>query len=136
MKIPCPIDGLFDLAAQLGVRIKWYPCDSCPRGKYKSIDGINIIFLSPILRRSEMRLRCTLAHELGHHVTGVGAEAIGGDIRDEARARRWARHLLMPDEWIRERLDLPVWEIAEQAGVYQEWAAARIRDMERALLYV
>jgi Zn-dependent peptidase ImmA (M78 family) len=83
-----------------------------------------------------MRLRCTLAHELGHAVTGCGAEPIGGDQRDEARAMRWARRLLMPGEWMLERVGRTAWEICEDAGVYQRWAEARIEEMERALLYV
>jgi hypothetical protein len=134
--IPYPVEDLMELAALHNVRLGWYPDENCPRGRYVSKGGVHVIFLSPILRRSEMRLRCTLAHELGHAVTGCGAEPIGGDARDEARAMRWARRLLMPDEWMVQQVGRTAWEICEDAGVYQLWAEARIEEMERALLYV
>lgn len=136
MIIPCPIEALMELARVHNVTLVWYPDEMCHRGRYVTRNGVHVIFLSPILRRSEMRLRCTLAHELGHHVTGCGAEPIGGDVRDEARAMRWARRLLMPDEWMLRQIGRTAWEICEDAGVYQLWAEARIEEMERALLYV
>ncbi len=135
MAIPYPIEDLVDLATVHNVELIWYPQESAPRGRYVARNGVHVIFLSPILQRSEMRLRCTLAHELGHHSTGAGGERIDGEVRDEARADRWARRLLMPDEWMLDRLTWPVWEIAEHAGVLQSWAEARLADMERMLSY-
>jgi Zn-dependent peptidase ImmA (M78 family) len=132
--VPYPIDGLYKLAADMGVIVAYYPHTSCPRGRYiETMDGIKVICLNPQLQHDEMRMRCTLAHELGHPATGVGAERIQGDMRDEARARRWARRLLLPDEWMCKHLTLPAYEIAAAAGVYDTWAKARLRDLARML---
>lgn len=136
MIIPYPVEDLMELATRHNVRLAWYPNESCPRGRYVTRNGVHAIFLSPILRRSDMRLRCTLAHELGHAVTGCGAEPIGGDGRDEARAMRWARRLLMPDEWMLGQAGRTAWEICEDAGVYQLWAEARIEEMETVMVGV
>ncbi len=133
VQIPYPIEALVALCARHEVRLVWYPDENCPRGRYISKGGVHAIFLSPILRLCPMRLRCTLSHEFGHHMTGCGAEMIGGEGRDEARAMRWARRLLMPEEWMLQRIGQTAWQICEDAGVYQEWAEARIDEMERAL---
>lgn len=134
--IPYPIVELEKLAFDSGIDdITWYPDPRCPRGKYKFTNGLHVIYINPKYRNDEIRYRCVLAHEYMHFANRAGVEIIDGELRDEAKARRAARKLLMPDWWIVPRLHLPVWEIAEQAGVYQEWAAARIRDMERMLVY-
>lgn len=136
MVIPYPVEALMELAAQQSVRLVWYPHDNHPRASYISVDDLHIIALSPSLCRSQRDLRCAFAHELGHHVMGVGGERIGGEARDEARADRWARRLLMPDAWMIERLTWSAWEICEGAGVGQSWAQERLAEMERMLLYV
>lgn len=136
-EIPYPVFALYELAFSIGVDdIAWYPDVAFPRARYvEDTYGHRIIFLNPMYEHDEMRLRCILAHEVMHAKYGIGADRIGGSERDEAKARREARKLLMPDNWITQRLHLPAWELCELAGVYQRWAEARIRDMERELLY-
>lgn len=134
--IPYPINALVQYALDAGIDdVIEYPDPRCPRARYVFQNGTHLIFMNPTLLHDEMRCRCLLAHEISHFILGVGADVVSGALRDEAKARRHARQMLMPDWWIVPRLHLPVWEIAEQAGVYQEWASARIRDMERMLVY-
>jgi hypothetical protein len=133
--IPYPVEALMELATQQNVRLVWYPHDNHPKATYISIGDLHVIALSPGLRQSQRDLRCAFAHELGHHVTGVGGERIGGEARDEYRAMRWARRLLLPDEWMLDHLTQPSWEICEEAGVLQSWAEERLIEMERMLLY-
>ncbi|MGI6542090.1 MAG: ImmA/IrrE family metallo-endopeptidase [Limnochordia bacterium] len=137
MIIPYPIDDLIRFAYDAGIDdVIDYPDPRCPRARYICCSGVHLICVNPTLLNDTMSRRCALAHEISHFIVGVGGEHIDGESRDEERARRYARRLLMPDKWILDRLTLPVWEISEQAGVYQNWAAARIRDMERVLSYV
>lgn len=82
-----------------------------------------VIFMSPAIEKSDMRLRCTLSHELGHHFIGIGGNHAG---RDDEKAMRWAYNLVLPHWWIKHRLYWEPWQIAEEADVYQEWVEARL----------
>src|SRR5690606_16653794 len=94
-------DTLFGLAESEGVRVEWYPDPRCPRGRYIIVGDTPVILLSPQLKQNPMRLRCTLAHELGHHFTGtVGDWALHGRGKDDTRADRWAQRLVLPDWWL------------------------------------
>lgn len=135
--IPFPIDRLWQMAAEMGVTVVWYPNEFYQRGNYcETVDG-PYIFLNPAIKSSTMRYRCTFAHELGHRATGVWS---GNPAKDDERANRWARKLLLPDWWLLPRIRWEPWEIAEEAGVYQEWVEARLRGLyvesRRMMVYV
>lgn len=128
--IPVPIDALFELAEREGIRVEWYPDPMCPRGRYIIVRGTPVILLSPRIREDPMRLRCTLAHELGHHFTGtVGNWCLHGHEKDDARADRWAQRFLLPDWWLWPRRTQPPGELAEESGVYQIWVEARLKEL-------
>jgi len=127
--IPVPVDTLWMIAEHEGIEVIWYPGTLYPRGQYCIANGRAFIFLNPAIRENSMRYRCTFAHELGHHFAGVGADGMGGDGRDDERAMRWARDLVLPMRWLRDRITLPAWQIAEEAGVYQHWVEARLNDV-------
>lgn len=82
-----------------------------------------------------MRLRCTLAHELGHHFTGtVGNWALSGEGRGDARADRWAQRLVLPDWWLwPRRTELPG-KLADESGVYQIWVEARLKEFAAQMM--
>ena len=129
LTVPVPVETLFDLADAHGVCVEWYPDPRCPRGEYMVVDREPVILLSPKLKDSPMRLRCALAHELGHHFAGSFWERVGGEMRDERRADRWAQDLLLPLSWLGERLWMAAGELADEAGVYQRWVEARLRRL-------
>lgn len=129
MEVPVPIERLFTIAARAGVCVDWYPSTPCPRGCYVRVDGQALILLSPALRDSPMRLRCALAHELGHHFVGTGGPL--SLIKDEAGADRWARQLLLPEDWVIDHRHLSPGEMAEEAGVYQMWVEERLREIQQ-----
>ncbi len=124
MGVPYPIHRLWALVEREGIEVVWYPDETYPRGRYCIANNCPFIFLNPFVQSTTMRLRTTLAHELGHHFAGFGS---GGDTRDDERAMRWAYELVLPYWWIRKRLDWEPWRIAEEADVYQEWVVARLK---------
>lgn len=104
-----PTGYLFDLAESEGITIVWH--------QFSHIDGLYVhtpslaspvIALSNALHNQERRLRCVLAHELGHHFKTAGHPIIAAsstsciDVRrNELRATRWAVSLLVPtDEFL------------------------------------
>lgn len=91
------------------------------------VEGEPVILLAP--RLGTVDLRCTLAHELGHHAVGLLPRGPLGKRRDEARADRWAQRLVLPDAWLWSRIHLPPYELAEEAGVYQWWVEARLKEL-------
>lgn len=119
--IPFPVENLFALAVDENVPILWYPLNESPRGRYLFLDGQAVIFLSPALKTDPVALRCTLAHELGHHYTGFR----------EITADRWARHMLLPEDWMLARA---YWmspaEMAEESGVYHLWVYERLKELQ------
>lgn len=127
--IPYPIPRLFAMAERLRVRVSWYPLECVSRADYIERGTARLIMLSPFLMHDHMRLRCTLAHELGHYHTGIGPDP----GRDEARADRWAQELAVPDWWLIPRAHENLWELAEQAEVYQCWIEDRLRQLKYSL---
>lgn len=103
-----------------------------------------IIFLSKDLQHDIPLLRCVLAEEIGHHVTGSAGprrQEYAGDPRllsHELLAAEWAYQELMPREEV-QRLLHPgrrryafhwnSYRLAEYFGVTPEFARARVLDM-------
>lgn len=117
MDMPFPITDLYNIAKKDDIFVVWYPYTACP-SRYVTDGDIEVIYLSPALRHSEMHLRCTLAYLLGKHMTG----------EDSEKAKRWARELLMPYEWICKQMNYSAQKISDIAGVYLSWATTRIND--------
>lgn len=122
--IPFPVDRLWSMIAAERISIIWYPDNHYPRGRYCVVNGHPFLFLSPFVKSTTMRLRCSLAHELGHHFAGFGS---GNEERDDERAMRWAYDLVLPHWWLNKRLHWELWRIAEEADVYQEWVEAQLQ---------
>lgn len=127
--VPYPIDDLFDMAQAAGIEIGWYPSYLGPRGRHIAAGGVRAILLSPKLKESAMRLRCALAHELGHHLAGYYGTPLSL-ARDEAAATRWAQDLLLPDDWVWPRLRMTPGELADEADVYEIWVRERLARLK------
>lgn len=95
----------FELAYKIGIVINRSPLGNC-RGYYLSVCGVKIVRLNS--DDSEQVNRYTLAHELGHYF--LHAEANFFALRDslfasgwqERQADKFAIHLLLPDEVLKE----------------------------------
>src|SRR5690606_42057454 len=87
-------------------------------------DGLSFIFLNPVIQESSKLYRCTFAHELGHYYATVA-----GMPGDDELALKWARRIVLPDSWVLPRRHMNPARLAEEADVYEEWVAARIRDI-------
>jgi Zn-dependent peptidase ImmA (M78 family) len=98
-----PTYFLYQLAEYEGVAVEWHD--------FEHIEGIYtytptmttpIIALSTLLQTQERKLRCVLAHELGHHFETAGHHIIAasgpGSIyatKNEILATRWAVNLMI-----------------------------------------
>lgn len=54
--------------------------------------------------------------------------------RDDARADRWAQDFLIPDEWLLANLHRPVWDLAAECEVYDEWIKAKMERIRRQFM--
>lgn len=122
--VPIPIIWLWELAESEGIIVEWYPQENYPLGRYCYADGLSFIFLNPVIQESSRLYRCTFAHELGHYYATVA-----GMPGDDELALEWARRIVLPDSWVLPRRHMNPARLAEEADVYEEWVAARIRDI-------
>jgi Zn-dependent peptidase ImmA (M78 family) len=141
LKLQAPAD-VMKVAERLGIEVHEREFEEEIDGVYIRIPGappviaVNCCYLKP-----EGRKRFTLAHEIGHHLLSRGAKADSRFcIFDAANTRRtmmeracdrFAAHLLMPEELVRQfytdlvhnaRQRIPI--MAERFGV-STWALRR-----------
>ncbi len=101
-----PTHFLFQLAEYEGIAIEWRDMHHV-QGIYIHAPGAYkpVIALSNTLHTQERKLRCVLAHELGHHFTTSGHYIIAANstssiyaTKHENLATKWAVNLLIPTD--------------------------------------
>ena len=101
-----PTHFLFQLAEYEGIAIEWREMHHV-QGIYIHAPGAYkpVIALSNTLHTQERKLRCVLAHELGHHFTTSGHYIIAANstssiyaTKNENLATKWAVNLLIPTD--------------------------------------
>lgn len=101
-----PTHFLFQLAEYEGITIEWRDMHHV-QGIYLYTPGAYkpVIALSNTLHTQERKLRCVLAHELGHHFTTSGHYIIAANstssiyaTKNENLATKWAVNLLIPTD--------------------------------------
>lgn len=101
-----PTHFLFQLADYEGIAIEWRDMHHV-QGIYLYTPGVYkpVIALSNTLHTQERKLRCVLAHELGHHFTTSGHYIIAANstssiyaTKNENLATKWAVNLLIPTD--------------------------------------
>ena len=101
-----PTHFLFQLAEYEGIAIEWREMHHV-QGIYIQAPGAYkpVIALSNTLHTQERKLRCVLAHELGHHFTTSGHYIIAANstssiyaTKNENLATKWAVNLLIPTD--------------------------------------
>lgn len=101
-----PTHFLFQLADYEGIAIEWRDMHHV-QGIYIHAPGAYkpVIALSNTLHTQERKLRCVLAHELGHHYTTSGHYIIAANstssiyaTKHENLATKWAVNLLIPTD--------------------------------------
>lgn len=101
-----PTHFLFQLAEYEGIAIEWRDMHHV-QGIYIHAPGAYkpVIALSNTLHTQERKLRCVLAHELGHHFTTAGNHIIAASkttsvyaTKNELRATKWAVNFLIPTD--------------------------------------
>lgn len=101
-----PTHFLFQLADYEGIAIEWREMHHV-QGIYTYTPEAQkpVIALSTTLHTNERKLRCVLAHELGHHFETAGNHLVAASgtrsiyaTRNEHLATKWAVNLLMPTD--------------------------------------
>lgn len=101
-----PTHFLFQLADYEGIAIEWRDMHHV-QGIYIHAPGAYkpVIALSNTLHTQERKLRCVLAHELGHHFTTSGHYIIAANrtsyiyaSKNEHLATKWAVNYLIPTD--------------------------------------
>ena len=101
-----PTHFLFHLADYEGIAIEWRDMHHV-QGIYTYTPEAPtpVIALSTTLHTQERKLRCVLAHELGHHFETAGHHLIAANstssiyaTKNEHLATRWAVNLLIPTD--------------------------------------
>jgi Zn-dependent peptidase ImmA (M78 family) len=101
-----PTYFLYQLAEYEGIAIEWRDMHHV-QGIYIHAPGAYkpVIALSNTLHTQERKLRCVLAHELGHHFTTSGHYIIAANstssvyaTKHENLATKWAVNLLIPTD--------------------------------------
>lgn len=97
-----------------------------------------VTILGAVATPHAVRLRSTLAHELGHHIFNDPTPAVWSDkTREENRATEFARHLLIPIEGLIELLGEPgetevteavLSNVVERFAVSPHMAAIQLRE--------
>lgn len=129
-----PVSTLWQEAERRGIHIVWFEMEG--RGLYyQDVDlaalGRSIIFLHPVLQRSEVALRTVLSHEIGHDQTAMSTSLLASsqhsqmlDRKNEHLANRWAADFTIGESpfWSFVREHPNICEIAERFGV-EPWLA-------------
>lgn len=124
--IPVPLEELLELARVRGIDVLHYPDEltgAIPGGKCVNTGDAYVIFLSRGIERDPARARQVIAHEICHALWGLP----GASPRDEVTADHLAQDMLMPDWWLEDKRWMPIWMLAEEAGVGRDWAEERVR---------
>ncbi len=112
MRQVIPTFFLFQLAEFEGIAIEWH--------RFNHMDALYmytpsipkpVIALSKTLQTQERKLRCVLAHELGHHFETAGHHIIAANstssvyaTKNELLATKWAVNLLVPTDVFIQRI--------------------------------
>ena len=122
-----------------GVHVTVLPAVAGDHHGMRATDPIrNVTVLAAVATPHAMRLRSTLAHELGHHLFRDPTPAVWSEkTSEEQRATEFASHLLIPTEGLVEMLGEPgrvdvdeAWlsKIVERFAVSPMMAAIQMRD--------
>jgi len=107
-----PTHFLFQLSEYEGIAIEWRDLHHI-KGIYTYTPGMArpVIVLSTTLHTQERKLRCVLAHELGHHYETAGHHIIAASgtssvyaTKNEHLATKWAVNLLVPTDVFIQRI--------------------------------
>lgn len=133
---------LFTIAEMENIRIEWRWFAGRMRGIY--INGPEllhpVIGLDRRLENYEQELRCTLAHELGHHFRSSGQRMVAADYaskvtidRAEREADDWALDTLLPSRDFIEKLTsgMTVLELADYFWVTEEFVQKKLNQLKR-----
>lgn len=102
-----PTSSLFQLCEQHDIDVTYDDLGSNLRGLYVKHPRLRrpLIALHSALRTDERLLRCVLAEEIGHHLTGAGNYMIGYNQntrvwmdKAEYMAMKWAVDYLVPED--------------------------------------
>jgi Zn-dependent peptidase ImmA (M78 family) len=126
-----PTRFLFQLAEYERITIEWHD--------FTHIDALYtytpempapIIAISNSLHTHERKLRCVLAHELGHHFLTAGHHAIAASTtnriyasKNEHLATKWAVNLLVPTDVFLECINdgMDFYELVDYFYVLPDW---------------
>lgn len=101
-----PTHFLFQLAEYEGIKIEWANLTNI-KGLYLHTPTLKspVIALAHSLHNNERKLRCVLAHELGHHFKTAGHHTIAANYlnsvyatKNELSATKWAVNFLVDTE--------------------------------------
>lgn len=133
-------EDLFNIAEQEGIAVEWHDFEGI-NGVYISGTKLSspIIGLNKTLEYSEKNLRCTLAHELGHHYRTAGQHVVFASFKHdvsyskaEALADRWAIEKLMPTKEFLEKLStgMDILSLADYFWVTEEFIHKRYKSLQ------
>ena len=126
-----PTHFLFQLAEYEGIAIEWRDMHHV-QGIYIHAPGAckPVIALSNTLHTQERKIRCVLAHELGHHFLTAGHHAIAASTtnriyasKNEHLATKWAVNLLVPTDVFLECINdgMDFYELVDYFYVLPDW---------------
>lgn len=134
-----PTETLFTLAEQEGIAVEWFNFEGV-NGVYISGTELAkpIIGLDQSLRHNERLLRCTLAHELGHHFRTAGQQAVFASFKTsmsynklELLADKWALSVLFPTTIFLEKLStgMDILSLADFFWVTEDYVHKQLKQM-------
>ena len=136
-----PTHFLFQLADYEGIAIEWRDMHHV-QGIYIHAPGAYkpVIALSNTLHTQERKLRCVLAHELGHHFTTSGHYIIAANstssiyaTKNENLATKWAVNLLIPTDIFLECIknNMNAYELCNYFYVLPEFVKTKAKMIKR-----
>lgn len=121
----------FEIIKGMNVILVFYPLEGV-RGFYQYFQRNNIIYIDERLPKHEQLFVC--AHELGHMLLHKQANAIFMDSRTflntskyEQEANRFAMHLLLPDDVIKDYEEFSIEQISRLTGYSKKLIELRLK---------
>ncbi|PMQ02390.1 MAG: hypothetical protein CBR30_01740 [Dictyoglomus sp. NZ13-RE01] len=125
------LSNLLKIIEEEGIHIEWWDFKEPISAVYVEINNSKIIGLRKEIVRSNKKLKCTLAEELGHYFTGsTYSKRKPKNYREkieiskeEYKAKKWQAFYLIPEEEFIKAIKKgirEVWELAEYFDVDEE----------------
>ena len=94
------LNKLYELTEKENIKVYDWHIEDC-NGIYLNYNNINAIALNYDELGTYIEEKCTLAHELGHHYTGIYYNLDADDVtirKAEYRSNKWSYNVLIPYE--------------------------------------